>query len=161
MNTDFIAANLISKSVYVRKEGTNSSYYRNDGNTLLPHRLSITRGDVTPVKKQGRNRTPSVGQMIGTYKQWESSPLKQYKPYNLRSQIWQNINFPQFIGWGSIGISGADGKITSKDDTGDLLILYSDDVDWLTIRIYVFSGLAKETNPTILNQVFTYVANIV
>ena len=80
MSAEFIAKALLS-AVYVRKEGTASSYYYQKGSTILPNRLGITKGEITSVQKKGRNLKSSVGQLLAQFKVSEESPLKQNKPY--------------------------------------------------------------------------------
>lgn len=59
------------------------------------------------------------------------------------NQIWLDEDYPQFIGYGTAGISDATGRITDKSDTGDLLVFYSDDTDWENIRIFFFAGMGR------------------
>ena len=129
-------------AVYKHKEGTKSSYYWQQGCKILPNRLSISRGnEMTNVQHKGRNAMhPVVGQLIGTFKVAEESPLKKYKPFVCRTQIWQVPLYPLFIGYGTIGISGASGKV--EGDTGDLVILYSTD-QWANITIFYFAGMGN------------------
>ncbi len=149
MNADFIKANLHITS-YKIKEGTKSSYYQAEGERILPDRLSITKEEITSVRKKGRNLIhPITGQMIGTFKKDEVSPFKVYKPYTTRTQIWKKPEFPMFIGYGTLGITNDEGKIS---DTGDLLIFYTPD-NWENIKILLFIGMG---NPNDEMEAFEY-----
>lgn len=160
MSAEFIAKALQS-AVYVRKDGTASSYYYQEGSTILPNRLGITKGDVTSVQKKGRNLKPSVGQLLAQFKVSEDSPLKQNRPYVLRSQIFEKEDYPQFIGYGTCGISNTSGKVTADSDTGDLLVFYSQDVDWKVINVFFLKGMGKNYDPDALTCVFDYLSGIV
>lgn len=140
IGTEFIAANL-QQATYHLKEGTKGSYYWHSGTNILPDRLSISKGaEMTLVAKKGRNLLhPLAGQMVGAFKVKEESPLKRYKPYACRTQIWSVDGYPLFIGYGTIGISNTEGSIT---DTGDLVVFYTPDY-WDTIEIFFFRGLGK------------------
>lgn len=160
MSKEFISKS-VQSATYVRKEGTASSYYYQDGSTILPNRLGISKGDMTKVKKKGRNLKPAVGQLLASFKISESSPLKQNKPYNVRTQIWKCEDYPQFIGYGTCGISDEAGNITRDSDTGDLLVFYSDDVDWKVIKVFYLLGMGKDSNPDALAEIFAYLSTIV
>ncbi len=143
MNEELMKASL-SEATYEKKAGTTTSYYWKSGSRILPNRVSISNVEMTKVARKGRNlQDPLVGQFIGKFTIKEESPLKLHKPYNVRTQIWQHEYYPQFIGYGTIGISDAEGRVTDKSDTGDLLVFYSKDADWQTIRIFIFAGMGK------------------
>lgn len=152
--------NFLSQSmqvaVYTHKEGTKTSYYCTSGAKILPNRLSISRNtEITSVQRKGRNLLhPISGQLLGKFRVDEESPLKQHKPFRVRTQLWQVPLHPSFIGYGTIGISDAEGKIT---DTGDLVMLFSHD-EWKTIDIYYFAGMG---NPNDLPQVEKFLAEYV
>lgn len=132
------------EAIYEKKQGTATSYYWKSGSKILPNRASINNVDITKVAKKGRNlQHPLAGQFIGKFTIKEESPLKLHKPYNVRTQIWQHEYYPQFIGYGTIGISDAEGSVTDQSDTGDLLVFYSKDAGWQTIRIFIFAGMGK------------------
>jgi hypothetical protein len=133
-------------AVYNLKEGTQSSYYHTSGARILPKRLSISReSEMTKVAKAGRNLLhPVIGQLIGRFTREETSPLKRYKPFFCRTQIWQVPEYPLFIGYGSIGISNNEGKINRASDTGDLVVLTASDRDWRTLRIYYFPAMIHQ-----------------
>ncbi len=151
----------ISKSmkvaIYQHKEGTKSSYYWQQGSKILPSRLSISRGsEMTNVQHKGRNAMhPVVGQLLGKFKVAEESPLKQHKPYVVRTQLWQVPLYPLFIGYGTIGISNESGKVTG--DTGDLIVMHSTD-QWESISIFYFAGMG---NPNDMPQVMRFLTSFV
>ncbi len=143
-------------AVYRHKEGTKSSYYWQQGIQLLPNRLSISRGtEMTNVQHKGRNAMhPVVGQLLSNFRLDEESPLKQHKPFDCRTQIWQVPLYPLFIGYGTIGITNEQGKVK---DTGDLIVLHSTD-QWENIRIFYFAGMG---NPNDHEQVMRFLDNYV
>lgn len=142
----------MKEATYQHKEGTASSYYWQSGSRILPNRLSISRdSEMTSVKRKGRNLLhPVVGQLLGKFKVAEESPLKQHKPFEVRTQIWQVPLYPIFIGYGTIGITGASGKV--EGDTGDLVVLHTTD-QWENITIYYFAGMG---NPNDQPQVMQF-----
>ena len=129
-------------ALYKFKEGTACSYYRQLGSRILPNRLSISKGNnITSVQLKGRNlQHTSVGQLLGKFTKVEESPLKQYKPYSLRTQLWQVPAHPEFIGYGTLGITGVSGRV--EGDTGDLVVLHTSD-EWESITIYYFAGMGS------------------
>ncbi len=145
MARQFIEA-VKKEAVYKLKEGTQGSYYYSSGTKILPDRVSISRErEITKVARTGRNLLhPIIGQLIGKFKVKESSPLKRFKPFNCRTQIWQIPEYPLFIGYGSIGISNDQGKINRASDTGDLVVLTTADRNWDTLRIYYFPGMIQQ-----------------
>lgn len=153
----------ISKSmkvaIYQHKEGTKSSYYWRQGSKILPSRLSISRGsEMTNVQHKGRNAMhPVVGQLLGKFKVAEESPLKQHKPYVVRTQLWQVPLYPLFIGYGTIGISNESGKVTG--DTGDLIVMHSTD-QWESISIFYFAGMGNPNDmPQVMRFLTSYIEN--
>lgn len=143
MNKQFIEK-VILQATYQKKESTKDGYYWLSGSKILPNRLSISKGvNISNVAKKGRNLQPSKGQLIGRFTKEECSPLKQNKPYELRTQIWCIADYPQFIGYGTIGISNKTGKITRESDNGDLVVLFSLD-NWKTIDIFYLPCMVQE-----------------
>jgi hypothetical protein len=108
---------------------------------------------MTKVARKGRNLLHSLaGQMVGTFKIHEESPLKLFKPFTCRTQIWAVDEYPLYIGYGTIGITNEEKGIT---DTGDLVVFYSPD-NWYTIQISFFRGLG---NPDYLLQCMEFLNN--
>lgn len=145
MTDQFIEA-IIQSATYRRKEGTATSYYWATGAKLLPDRISISKESETK-QTSHTDRNPFhkiTGQLIGTFKKNESSPLKLYKPFQLRTNLWQMEDFPSFIGYGTIGTSNELGKIDRQSDTGDLIVLHTSTKDWKEITIYYFAGCVME-----------------
>lgn len=137
MNEEFMGK-AMCEATYQKKEGTASSYYWRDGVKLLPERMSISKDQMTNVRRKGRNLQKVAGQCVGNFKKNEESPLKICKPYTLRTQIWLQENFLEFVGYGTIGITGENGRIY---DTGDLVVFYAEDENWNVIRIFIFCGM--------------------
>lgn len=132
-------------ALYQRKPGTQGSYYWQQGCKILPNRLSITKDQVARVERTGRNLLhPISGQLLGTFTKKEESPLKVNSPFVCRTQIWQHPDFPNFIGYGSIGISNEQGRVDRNSDTGDLVILEAEDPSWERISISYFPALIGE-----------------
>ena len=153
MSDEFFKANF-QTGTYTLKAGTKGSYYWTEGFSGLPNRLSISRDrELTKVDRKGRNLLhPIAGQMVGNFTAKETSPFKMYKPYTCRTQIWRVEDYPQFIGYGTMGITNEKGEI---EDTGDLLLFYTPD-DWEHIRIFHFAGMG---NPENLLEAMNYASN--
>lgn len=145
MTRQFIEA-VKQEAFYTLKEGTQISYYHSSGTRILPNRLSISRGgEITKVAKKGRNLLhPVIGQLMGRFRKEEISPLKRFKPYECRTQIWQIPEYPLFIGYGTIGICDKDGRINRGSDTGDLVVLTTSDRNWKTIHIFYFPAMIHQ-----------------
>jgi hypothetical protein len=97
----------------------------------------------------------SSGQLLRKFKVAEESPLKQHKPYVVRTQLWQVPLYPLFIGYGTLGISSESGRVTG--DTGDLVVLYSCD-QWANIVICYFAGMGNIND---MEQVMKYLQRLV
>lgn len=138
MEKNFILATM-QIAIYKKKEDTQTSYLWDSGVKLLPNRLSLSREfEMASVSRKGRNLMDTkVGQMLSTFTKKEESPLKRFKPYSCRTQIWQKAEFPLLLGYGTSGITSESGKII---DTKDLLVFYTPD-DWQTMEIYIFVGM--------------------
>ena len=155
MNVQFIKC-ILQEATYVKKEGTKTSYLWHSGMKNLPKTLTISKEELSKIARKGRNLLhPVAGQMLGCFTKNEESPLKQKAPYKIRTQIWSINEYPLFIGYGSIGISNNEGKITKESDLGDLVILYTSD-DWQSIRIYYFTGMI-----TSLYEVMEYLSTTI
>ena len=156
MIEEFIS-NAMQIACYEHKEGTASTYNWHQGSRILPNRLSISNGnEMTHVQRKGRNTIhPVVGQLIGKYVKSEQSPLKQYKPFAVRTQIWKVPLYPNFIGYGTLGISNESGKV--ENDTGDLVVLYSTD-QWQSIVIFYFAGMGNVND---MEQVMRFLHQLV
>lgn len=139
---------------YQLKQGTKTSYYFSGGERLLPNRVCIGTDNITNVRKKGRNLQPIAGQFVSNFNKTEKSVLKKYPPYTIRTQIWKIEDYPQFVGYGTCGISNENGE---TQDTGDLMVFYSNN-KWETITIYYFIGMAT---PQFRDEAFRYVASMV
>lgn len=156
VSEDYLRA-IVKEALYQLKETTKASYYRISGCEDFPNRLSISKEELSKVSKSGRNAIRcTMGQLVGRFTQKERSRYKKYDPFHFRTQIWQCEEYPQLIGYGTIGITGWDGRI--RDD-GDLLVLRSDDSQWSEIRLFEFDGLGK--NPDYVIQAMRFVNGIV
>lgn len=144
MTNQFIEA-IRQTAIYQRKEGTATSFYWASGTKILPQRLSISREEMRGTARKGRNLQHKViGQIMGTFTKNESSALKKYAPYQLRTNIWQMDSFPTFIGYGTTGISNNMGKIDRESDIGDLVVLQKTGSDWKEIKIHYFPGCVMD-----------------
>lgn len=138
MNKDFINATR-QTAIYKLKEGTKGSYYWFSGSRCLPNRISLSiGGEYSKVQKKGRNLQDAIaGQLISTFKVCESSPLKMFRPYCCRTQIWQKAEYPALFGYGTLGITGEDGRIF---DTKDLIVLRCNS-NCDIVKVHIFNGL--------------------
>jgi len=155
MNEEFLGR-AMSEATYQKKDGTASSYYWKEGVKLLPERMSISQQSITKVQRKGRNLQKVAGQCVGNFKKEEESHLKISKPYTLRTQIWSQEDFLEFVGYGTIGITGEDGRIY---DTGDLLVFYAEDDAWDLIRIFIFKGMGVD--PDKRDEAMRYASKLV
>lgn len=151
---EFVKANC-QECVYQLKEGTSTSFYRKEGSTILPKRISLSKQDMSKTKRTGRNSySKSAGQMVSAFTANEDSPYKLFHPYRCRTKIWSQEQFPLFVGYGTVGISDKNGQ---AKDNGDLLIFYTPD-SWHTMRIFIFSDMAV---PDAILQAFKYANSVI
>ena len=155
MNEEFIRK-AMTEATYQKKEGTASSFYWKEGAQLLPNRMSLSKDSITKVRKKGRNLQKVAGQCVGNFTKLEESPLKISKPYTLRTQIWQQEDFLEFVGYGTIGITGEDGRIY---DTGDLMVFFAEEDNWNLIRIFIFNGMGAD--PDKRDEAMRYASKLV
>lgn len=156
VSQEFLAKSLV-EATYKHKEGTATSYCKVAGEAMLPNRLSVQQGCITKVQKKGRMVVNKpIGQLIGNFTKAEESPYKLCYPATLRTQLFEAENYPQFLGWGTIGFTepGKGGKIT---DNGDLLVIHSPD-NWETLHLYLLKGMGKI--PDTIEDAFGFVAEI-
>lgn len=143
-------------SVYELKEGTKASYYRKDGlgdDSTLPERLSIRHRRNESLKGQFEWSADVEGRLDGCFKKGETSLYKLSRPYKVHTTIYKASNYPTFIGYGTIGISGMNEK-GRMPDTRDLVILYSRSHERGRIEIFRFIGCAF---PEYIKPAFDYV----
>ena len=159
MNNEFIRI-AFRESTYSRKEGTVTSYYWKDGSRILPNRLSISPNLLSNVQRKGRAIANGVmvGQCKGQFTQKEESPLKVCKPFYITTSIWQNPNWLQFLGYGTLGFSDNDAP-KGISDLGDLLVFFTEGSDWQTIRIFYFAGMG--TDPDKLEEAMRYASTLI
>ncbi len=141
MNEIFIKNQMIH-FVYKLKADTASSYY-SQTDSILPERLSISDFDMAKVQNKGRAKAEGKkGQLLGKFKVSEVSPLKKFKPYTCRTEIFRCIDYPLLFGYGTIGISNEEGKVTKASDTGDLIVLFTPD-NGTTFDIFFFPKMGS------------------
>jgi len=157
MEKEFLNSQLLVCS-YERKEGTATSYYRTSGSNILPIRIGISKDcELVPAQRKGRNLQLRAGQLKGAFTQLEESPLKQHKPYKISTGIYKIPEYPLFIGYGTIGISNPEGKITRESDTEDLVVFHTLD-NWKNITIYY---LPKCGSPNEMESAFSFLNELV
>jgi hypothetical protein len=141
---------------YQLKADTKTSYYWKGGSQILPNRISVKDDLFSPIKKSSNTLHPTIGEFKAqfTHKEQSQSSLMRNKPYQVHTKIRRNPDHPQFIGYGTCGISDSEGKIT---DIGDLMIFYSND-SWQTITIFYFVGMAT---PEHIDEAFKFAASII
>lgn len=149
MNVDFIKTQL-QEATYRLKKGTTTSYYWQEGSKILPNRICFSDAELSKVKKSGRNNLhPIVGQILANFTQKEESPLKLVKPFQVRTQIWQFEEYPQYTGYGTLGITTTEGV----KDTGDLIIVSKNED---SLKIYFFTGMST---PDEMQKAFSFLTN--
>lgn len=124
MNRTFVES-IKQTAIYRLKEGTATSFYWQSGTRVLPNRLGISKDSLlSRVARKGRALQHSiVGQLRGSFTQKEDSPLKKYRPFAVQSSIYEIAEYPLFFGYGTLGTSNKEGKITKDTDKGDLILL--------------------------------------
>ena len=134
----------IQEAIYKLKEGTETSYYWQEGSTILPNRLSISIGaELSHAQKKGRMLAEEIiGEVKGTFKKVEQSPLKQHPPFYIHSKIFRPELSPSVMGYAIIGISNEEGKISRDSEEGLAAICNAGDG---VLHIYFCAGI---TNPT-------------
>lgn len=148
---------MIMQTCYYRlKPETKSSYYWEKGSRILPNRISAQADLFSPIKRSSNTLHPTIGEFKAqfTKKEDSESPLMQHIPYQVHTKIRSNPDYPQFIGYGTCGISNENGHIK---DTGDLMIFYSSD-NWETLKILYFKEMG---NPNNIDEAFRYATTIV
>ncbi len=128
---------------YGLREGTTSSFYLKEGErNSLPERIGYSEGGFLKLQNKGRTLTENrKGQITGTFRKNESSVYKQNKPFRVFSTVWEAYNYPNFLGYGDIGVTNKMGRIESN---GDLFIIYRPCNEIL--QFHLFRGLVELKN---------------
>ena len=107
----------------------------------------LTESSLSWMSVQRKGRAISlgviVGQCKGQFTRNEESKLKVCKPYYVTTSIWQNPDFLQFVGYGTIGVSDNNSS-NGISDWGDLLIFFSETPEWQTMRKFYFAGMSTD-----------------
>lgn len=121
--------------LYVRKEGTKTSYYRQKGDTYLPERMSISRELLSRITHVGRAAVlTKKGSFIGLFRQNENSPIKVVQGGNVRGTIWACPENPTLFGYSDLGFSNEQKTIQEGPDL--IVFRISDDVNTVVIEVY-------------------------
>ena len=155
MNKEFIKSQ-IKVATYAKKADTEGSYYRVNGDTILPNRISVTMGKViTTSARKGRmvNGDLVVGEIRGEFKKTEESPLKKNKPYKINSKIFKKVEFPQLTGYGTLAISNPDGRTSMEEG----VVIFSDIGNNL-FQIFFMTG---ECYPSRIEEVCACVTEVI
>lgn len=139
----------IHEAFYKLKEGTETSFYWQEGSTILPNRLSISIGaELSHAQKKGRMLAEEIiGEVKGTFKKVEQSPLKQHPPFYIHSKIFRPELSPSVIGYAIIGISNEEGKISRDSEEGLAAICNAGDG---VLHIYFCAGITNPAEKEIL-----------
>jgi hypothetical protein len=134
----------IHEAIYKLKDGTSTSYYWQEGSRILPDRMSISFGaELTHAERKGRMLAEEViGEIKGSFKQVEQSPLKQHPPFQIHSKIFRPELASSVLGYAVIGISNEAGKISRDSEEGLAAICNAGEG---VLHIYFCSGV---TNPS-------------
>jgi hypothetical protein len=135
---DFIEA-IAKIGIYQKKEGTMTSFYFQEGEKILPNRLSVSGDcDFAPVSHSGRmNNRNAKGQIKGTFTKGERSSLKQFSPFNVSSELFVEQSYPDLL-YAGIAVSQENGKIKKGKEEGIAVIEY---ITTDEIRVYFFAGM--------------------
>lgn len=150
---DAFIESTIHEATYKLKDGTSTSYYRQEGSTILPNRLSISIGaELTHAERKGRMLVENViGEVKGSFTKVEQSPLKQHPPFSIHSKIFRPEHFPLVTGYAIIGISNKEGKISRESEEG---IAAFHDAGEGVLHIFFCAGI---TNPSEKDKVLDFV----
>lgn len=151
--TDLLFNIRVEEATYKLKEGTKDSYYRQSGSTILPNRMSIDfQKELTYAQKKGRMLIERViGEVRGSFKKTEQSPLKQHPPYGIHSKIFRPQCFPLVNGYATIAISNKEGKISKDSEEGLAAFFKADDG---MLHIFFCAGI----NPSEKDKVLAYIS---
>jgi len=143
----------IQEATYKKKEGTATSFYRQSGSNILPERVSISFGsELSHAQKKGRMLAEEViGEVKGTFKKVEQSPLKQHPPFNIHSKIFMPEGFPSVLGYAILGISNEQGKISRDSEEGLAVFIKAGEG---VLQIFYCDGI---TNPAEKEAMLTYI----
>lgn len=110
MEPQFINATMVV-ATYVRK--TETSYYRQESESVLPNRISCTidSKQFTEARQTGRmlNKVEKViGEVKASFTKFDNSPYKQFKPYTFTSRIFRTVDYPQLVGYAVPAITASE-----------------------------------------------------
>ena len=147
--------NTMAVATYVQNAET--SFYRQESESVLPNRISITKNgkQINEVRNTGRmlNKVEkAVGDLIATFTRKDNSPYKLFKPYSFRSKIFQSVDYPQFVGYATPAISNEDGKATNE--IGMLVIHQPSDTMY---KLFFVPGATMNDKLDILEAVDSYI----
>lgn len=134
-----ITTNFLEKIVclylYIRKEGTKTSYYKQKGDMYLPERMSISRELLSRITYVGRAAVlTKKGAFIGLFRQTENSPVKVVQGGNVRGTIWACPENPTLFGYSDLGYTNE--QKTIQEGTDLIVFRISDDLNTVVIEIY-------------------------
>ena len=157
LKDQFIQAT-IKSMVYRIKEDTQTSFYFMSGDKYFPNRLSISfHSEITKAQRKGRMLTNTiVGEIKGTFTQKEESPLKRNRPFNIHSKIFRCDEYPHITGFGTIAVTGNDGKITKNDEAGLMII---QELEKGCVKVFFMAGINGE--PDSILSMMQYVSNCI
>lgn len=145
--------NTMNVALYKLKDGTSTSYYWQEGSKILPNRLSISFGaELTHAERKGRMLIESViGEVKGNFTKDEQSPLKQHHPFGIHTKIFRPLHFPAVLGYGIIGISDENGRITRESEEGIVVFCKAGEG---MLEVFFWAGI---TNPSEKDSVLEFV----
>lgn len=155
MNSVFIEST-IQVAKYELKEGTSTSYHWKAGSRILPNRMSISfNSELSKAERKGRMISLNViGEIKASFTKNEESPLKQHKPFNIHSKIFQPVDYPSLC-YGVLAVTNSEGKCTKESEEG--LLVFRRNEKGNAFVAYYMAGVTE--NPTELDEVLAFVSN--
>ncbi|MCC8119348.1 MAG: hypothetical protein LIP09_11480 [Bacteroidales bacterium] len=89
-----------------------------------------------------------VGELKGQFTHKEESILKRFQPYRISTKLFRSDDYPHITGWGTLGITGSDGKISSKSEEG-IIIVNRDSENPSLVKIFFMAGVPDDIPNTI------------
>ena len=112
------------EATYVLKDGTKTSYYRQELESILPNRINcVFDGNVfVEAKNTGKivsQKEKIIGDLQAAFTNKDNSPLKRFKPFRFASKIFRSAEFPHLY-YATPAITDDSGK--TRKEVGMLVI---------------------------------------
>lgn len=146
------------EATYVLKDGTKTSYYRQELESILPNRINcVFDGKVLVEAKNSGNMVSQkemiIGDLQASFTNKENSPLKRFKPYRFLSRIFRSAEYPHLF-YATPAISDENGK--TRKEVGMLVIHKVSD---MMLKLYFVYGAIISDKLDVLGVVSSAIEN--